>query len=289
MRIDFHCHLFYKKFTPDFVKSLFKPFKGYSFYNRILEASEGIIDPQTTDPIEKAIIFARRVELDKIVLLSTSNNENKLIRDWIKAKPDLFIPFFNPPEKSENKKEVLETVEKAIIEDGFKGLKIMLPFRGKRLNSETLFPAYEIATREKIPVLFHSGYPPPGTPGRRMKISDANPAFIDSIVASFPYLKIILAHMGYPWIDTAISLACVFPNIYLDISNMIYMLPTRMKDALLYAKDIIGLDKILYGSDGFCPEFIEFCAKKFLALDYLEKSEIDKIMGLNAKKLLNLK
>ncbi|MHA1377878.1 MAG: amidohydrolase family protein [Candidatus Helarchaeota archaeon] len=289
MRIDFHCHIFYKHITPEFMKTQFKAFVGYSFYNRILQESEKIEPVNLEDPIEKTSIFAKRVKLDKIVLLSVSKNENERIKDWIKAKPDLFVPFFNPPEKLENKNEMYEIVEKAINEEGFKGLKIMLPFRGKKLNSKNLFPAYEIANKEKIPVLFHTGYPPPGTPGRRIKMSDANPVFIDSVVASFPTLKIVLAHMGYPWIDTAISLACVFPNIYLDISNMIYMLPERLKDALLYAMDIIGMDKILYGSDGFCPEFIEFCAKRFLDLDYLTKKELEKIMGLNAKKVLNLK
>ena len=289
MRIDFHCHIFYEQFTPEFMKPLFKPFEGYAFYNRILSEAESIDPVDTKDPIQKTEIIAKRVGLDKIVLLSVSNKENELIKDWIKSKPNLFIPFFNPPEKINDKNIVKEVVEKAFMEDGFKGLKIMLPFRGKKLGAEILFPAYEIATKLKIPVLFHSGYPPPGTPGHRIKISDANPVLIDSVVASFPKLKIVLAHMGYPWIDTAISLACVFPNIYLDISNMIYMIPERLKSALLYAKDVIGLNKILYGSDGFCPEFIEFCVKRFLTLDYLNDSEKNKILGLNAKKLLNLK
>jgi len=33
MRIDFHCHLFYKQMTPEFLKTQFKAFEGYSFFN----------------------------------------------------------------------------------------------------------------------------------------------------------------------------------------------------------------------------------------------------------------
>ncbi len=288
MRIDFHCHLFYEQFTPEYMKPMFEAFKGHSFYDRILHDIDTVKPLNTRDPIEKTINFAKRVKLDKIVLLSTSNKENERIKDWVRSQPDLFIPFFNPPEKLKDKEEILNIVEKAIIQDGFKGLKIMLPFRGKRLNDESLFPAYELATKHSIPVLFHSGYPPPGTPGSRMRMSDAHPVLIDSIVASFPKLKIVLAHMGYPWIDVGISMACVFPNIYLDISNMIYMMPDGLKSALIRAKDVIGLDKIFYGSDGFCPEFVEFCMKRFLEIDYLTELEIHKILGLNAKKFLNI-
>ena len=98
MRIDFHCHIFYEQFTPEFMKPLFKPFEGYAFYNRILSEAESIDPVDTKDPIQKTEIIAKRVGLDKIVLLSVSNKENELIKDWIKSKPNLFIPFFNPPE-----------------------------------------------------------------------------------------------------------------------------------------------------------------------------------------------
>ncbi len=289
MRIDFHCHLFYEQMTPKFLKTQFKTFEGYTFFNRMIQGIEQLEPINIDDPIKKTIMIAKRAQLDKIVLLSTSKNENERVKDWVKIQPDLFIPFFNPPEKSENKSEVQTNVSKALIEDGFKGLKIMLPFRGKKINSENLFPAYEIADEQNVPVLFHTGYPPPGTPGKRMFMSLAKPVFLDSVAASFPSLKIIMAHMGYPWIDEAISMATQFPNFYLDISNLTYMQPNRMRDAILYAKDIIGLDKILFGSDGFCPETIEVCVKAFLAVDYLKKDEINKIIGLNAKKILNLK
>lgn len=290
MKIDFHCHLFYEQMTPEFMKSQFQAFEGYSFYNRMLEGIEQLEPFDIEDPIQKTIKIAERAQLDKIVLLATSKNENERIKEWVEAQPDLFIPFFNPPEKLADKSEIRIAVEKALNEEGFKGLKIMLPFRGKRIDNESLFSAYEVADEKNFPVLFHSGYPPPGTPATRIKLNDANPVFIDSVVASFPSLKIILAHMGYPWIDVAIEMATQFPNICLDISNLTYMQPNRMRDGILYAKDEIGLDKILFGSDGFCPEMIEVCVKNFttMAIDYLTETEINKIMGLNAKKILNL-
>ena len=94
--------------------------------------------------------------------------------------------------------------------------------------------------------------------------------------------------MGYPFIDIAIALAAQYPNIYLDISNLAYMMPFRLKDLLIRANEIIGVHKILYGSDGNSPEMTEIAVNYFDNIDFLTNEEIEKILGLNAAKLLNL-
>lgn len=288
MRIDSHCHLFYEQNTIDSMLKGFKVFEGYGFHQRILKALEDIEPINEKDIILKSATHAQRAGLNKVVLLSASARENERIRDWVKAKPELFIPFFNPPEKSENSEEIAQAVEKALTEDGFRGLKILLPFRKKLLNDKNLYPAYEVANKHKVPVLFHTGYPPPGTPGHKMGLSSAQPAMLDQVIASFSELNIILAHCGYPWTDVGIALACQFPNVHLDISNMMYMMPNKLREVLLHAKEVIGLDKILFGSDGFCPEMVEACVYLFERSDYLTSEEKEKIMGLNAQRLLNL-
>ncbi|MHA1500104.1 MAG: amidohydrolase family protein, partial [Promethearchaeota archaeon] len=100
----------------------------------------------------------------------------------------------------------------------------------------------------------------PGT--RKNVLTYSNPIVIDEFINSFPKANIIIAHMGFPWTDIAIALATQYPNIYLDISNMAYMMPKRLEQFLLQAKEIIGTRKILFGSDGSLPEMIE------IALDY---------------------
>ena len=94
--------------------------------------------------------------------------------------------------------------------------------------------------------------------------------------------------MGFPWTDVAIALAVQYPNVYLDISNLTYMMPNHLKTLLIQAKELIGLDKILFGSDGFVPEMLELTTKYFKNVDFLLKEDIDKIMGLNSAKLLNI-
>ena len=94
--------------------------------------------------------------------------------------------------------------------------------------------------------------------------------------------------MGYPFTDIAIALAAQYPNVYLDVSNLAYMMPSRLKELLIQAKEVIGTHKILFGSDVTVPEMIENAVKYYDDCDFLTNEAIEKILGLNAVKLLNL-
>ena len=286
MRIDIHCHVFRELNSLDVLKKLFNQFQDYGFYKRILNKMENIKTLNTNNIIEKTIFHVKKAEIDKVVLLPLSIKENDLVLKWAQLKPDIFIPFFNPPERQTDDESVEELVERKILEDGIKGLKIMLPFRKKKLNDRIIFQALNVAVNYDIPVLMHSGYPPPGT--TRNVLTYSNPLQVDDIISSFSHLKLILAHMGYPWTDIAFALTVQYPNIYLDISNLTYMMPNRLKELLIRAREMIGLHKILFGTDGFTPEMIEIAAQYFNEVNFLNREEIDKIMGHNAKILFNI-
>jgi hypothetical protein len=283
MKIDFHCHIFREGVTEKSIDMQFNQFSGYGFYERIKEGLKKIKTIQTNSIIEKTLFYIRKAQLDKVVLLPINMSENKQVLEWVNEAPDVFIPFFNPPEKSNLQIDVENILEKA-IQDGIKGFKIMVSFRKKFLNDEILYPSFEIAQEYNLPILMHTGYPPPGT--ELNVLTYANPDNIEEILQSFPNLKIIIAHMGFPWVDTALALAVQYPNIFLDISNLHYMMPDRLKDFILHAKELLGIEKLLFGSDGFIPEMIEFTVNTFENVDYLSKDEIEKIMGLNAQRLL---
>ena len=286
MRIDFHCHVFDEMVNLEAYRQVYKKFEGYGFHDRIVTKLERIKNVEIHDMIEKTRYYMQKARIDKTVLLPVSYKENEMVQNWFLKYPDLFIPFYNPPEKSNKNDEISSSIEPIIKDGPYKGFKIMLSFREKKLNDEILFPTLEVANKYKLPVLFHSGYPPPGTP--KNVLSYSNPIVIDEFINSFPKVKVIIAHMGYPWVDNALALAVQYTNVYLDISNLTYMMPLRLRDFLIYAKDLIGIDKILFGSDGFVPEMIEIAVNYFEDIDFLSSNEIEKIMGINAQKILNI-
>ena len=286
LRIDFHCHLFQPMDTRRMREVGAIVFKGYGFYERMVKNLKNVKSIDTLNIMEKAIFHFRNTKIDKVVLLPINMKENQEVKKWVEYAPEFFIPFYNPPEKSDRTIDVKEEIKKAIIEEGYKGFKIMLTFRKKRLNDQLIYPVLEAAQKYKIPIVMHCGYPPPGT--NRNVLTYSNPIYIDDFAGSFPKANIVITHMGYPFTDIAIALAAQYPNIYLDLSNLAYMMPSRLKELLIRANEIIGVHKILYGSDGNNPEMTEIAVNYFDSIDFLTNEEIDKILGLNAVKLLNL-
>ncbi|MHA1912966.1 MAG: amidohydrolase family protein [Promethearchaeota archaeon] len=286
MRIDFHCHLFPPLNTRKMMEAGNIVFKDYGFYERMKQKFDKIKSIETTNIMEKTIFHLNNAHIEKVVLLPVNMKENQEVKNWVNFAPEIFIPFYNAPEKTREGLDVKEEIRKAIIEDGYKGFKVMLTFREKRLNDQLIYPVLEAAHKYNLPIVMHCGYPPPGT--RRNVLTYSNPIFIDDFASSYPKAKIIITHMGYPFTDIAIALAAQYPNVYLDLSNLAYMMPSRLKELLLRAKEVIGVHKILYGSDGNTPEMIEIAVNYFDTSDFLSNEDLEKIMGLNAMKLLNL-
>ncbi|MHA1723688.1 MAG: amidohydrolase family protein [Promethearchaeota archaeon] len=286
IKIDFHCHLFSDLDNEQLKSRIFKDFKGYGFYERLMQNLEHITSINTSNIIEKTLYHAKKAGIDKIVLLPLSKKENELVNEWVKAEPSIFIPFYNPPEKVNSHETIEDTLMADFHEIHFKGYKIMLSFREKRLDDKILYPALELAQEKDLVALFHTGYPPPGT--FKKVLSHANPIYLENIIHSFPKLKIVIAHMGFPWTDLTLALAVQYPNVHVDISNMTYMMPNHLEHLLLQAKELIGTDKILFGTDGFIPEMLELTVNSFNNTSVLSNEEKEKILGGNAAKLLKI-
>ena len=252
----------------------------------MIKKIQNIKSSEADNIMEKTIFHLNNANIDKVVLLPVNMKENQEVKKWVEFAPDIFIPFYNPPEKSDNNINVNEIIKVAIEEEGYKGFKIMLTFRKKKLDDQLIYPVLEAAHKYKIPIVMHCGYPPPGT--RRNVLTYSNPIYIDNFASSYPKANIIITHMGYPFTDIAIALAAQYPNVYLDLSNLAYMMPSRLKELLIQANEIIGVQKILFGSDGNTPEMIEIAVNYFDNIDFLSNEEIEKILGLNGAKLLGL-
>ncbi len=261
-------------------------FKEYEFYKRISDKLGKIKSAEASNIMDKTLFHLNNANIAKVVLLPINKKENEEVKNWVKFSPNMFIPFYNPPEKSDGTIDVKKEIEEAIVGNNYKGFKIMLTFRKKKLNDQLIYPVLEAAQKFRIPIVMHCGYPPPGT--RKNVLTYSNPIYIDEFASSYPKANIIITHMGYPFTDIAIALATQYPNVYLDLSNLAYMMPSRLKELLIQAKEMIGTHKIIFGSDGTIPEMIEIAVNYFDECDFLNKDDIERILGLNAVKLLKL-
>lgn len=83
---------------------------------------------------------------------------------------------------------------------------------------------------------------------RRSKMAFALPHQIDEVAIRFPELRIVIAHMGHPWIGECIGVIRKHPSVYADISALTSR-PIQFRDALTLAGEYRCGSKLLLGSD----------------------------------------
>jgi predicted TIM-barrel fold metal-dependent hydrolase len=79
-------------------------------------------------------------------------------------------------------------------------------------------------------------------------LKNAHPLTVDEIAIAFPDLKIVMAHIGHPWVRDTVSVIRKHPNVYADVSA-IYTRPWMTYEALVMAHEWGAMHKLLFGSD----------------------------------------
>lgn len=124
--------------------------------------------------------------------------------------------------------DALSALEKAVSELGLRGLKLAPSLQEFYPDDRQVYPIYAKAQELRLPVLFHAGMT--WEPGAQAKYSQ--PTRFEGVAHDFPELKIVLAHLAWPWVADAVSLALKYPNVYLDTSALYFDNP---RDFIRYA------------------------------------------------------
>lgn len=185
--------------------------------------------------VDKAIVFGMRAFHCGIV------SPNEYIADYVKAHPEKLIGFAAVDPMRDNVREVLEH---AI--DGLKlrGVKLAPIYQNIHPLDERMLPVYEFCEKRNLPILIHQGTTFP----RIAPLKYSLPILLEDVALKHPGLKMIIAHMGHPWVDETIVLIRKQPNFYADISALHYR-PWQFYNALIIAKEYGVLHKLLFGSD----------------------------------------
>jgi predicted TIM-barrel fold metal-dependent hydrolase len=119
-------------------------------------------------------------------------------------------------------------LKRAVEDWGLRGLKLAPGIQEFYPNDPALYPIYEKAQELGVSILFHAGM----TWEPRAKAEYGRPIYFEDVVYDFPELKIVLAHLAWPWVLEAVSLALKYPNLYLDTSALYFDNP---KDFISFA------------------------------------------------------
>lgn len=143
-----------------------------------------------------------------------------------------------------NRPRAADILEAAIRDYGLKGLKLAPIYQNFHPLDQKCYPLYAKAEQLKLPIMWHQGT----SFVHQGPLDYSQPVLLDPIARSFSNLKMIIAHMGHPWIGEAISVVRKNPNVYADISAL-GARPWQMYNALLEAAEYGIGDKLLFGSD----------------------------------------
>ncbi|MCI0487744.1 MAG: amidohydrolase family protein [Blastocatellia bacterium] len=175
--------------------------------------------------------------------------------------------------------EAVRELERAVTELGFKALRVVPWLWSRPPNDKFYFPLYVKCIELDIPFctqVGHTGPLMPSDTGRPVP-------YLDEVALTFPELKIVGGHIGYPWTDEMIGLAWKHENVFIDTSAY---LPRYYPQQLLHYMKTYGKDKVLFGTN-FPQLPFEKCAEQARGLDLPETARA-RFLRENARRVFKL-
>ena len=167
---------------------------------------------------------------------------NDFLAGYVRRYPERAIGFagIDPLDGSKARDEVQRAREQL----GLRGLVIAPACQAMHPAHSRAMAIYEQAERLGMPVVIHNSPPLPGP----AHLEFARPSLLDEVARSFPGLRILIAQMGYPWVDETLVLLAKHEHVYAEISGIAetpWLALKHMETA--YERGV--MEKLLFGSD----------------------------------------
>ncbi len=247
---------------------------------------------RTNERDPEALLRRTIAEMDKNhVSKGMISGDDEVVAKWVERYPDRFLPSYN--HWCDGKPETVAKFESEWKSGKWKAIgELGLPYGGHPLNDPACFPLFELAERYGIPVFFHTGFggPNPQSFVPQFRISLSDPLLLEDVAIRFPKLKIVIAHMGWPFYDHALYMLFAYENVYLDTATVNWLLGKNLFNRMLEeAVETVGSDRILFGSDQMVwPQMITPAIESIRDAPFLSDQDKRNILGENARRLLKI-
>ena len=278
MIIDFHTHIFppwVKEQRDEYIKrdSCFSLL--YSQPKAKLVTAEELITSMDETSVDLSVVLNIGWASQELCVKT-----NDYILETISRYPNRLIGFCSiQPQVGDAAINELERCAKA----GAKGIgEMRSDMQGFDLADEVVMkPLVDVAVKHNLIFLTHSSEP---VGHQYFGKGSITPDILYSFISDFPDLKLVCAHWGggLPFYALMPEVAKALTNVFFDTAATIFLYQPQIFPQV---SDIIGSDKILFGSD-----YPLISPSRIIAqIQSLELAEEDKakILGGNAQKLLS--
>jgi uncharacterized protein len=194
-------------------------------------------------PADVAICFniAVRDPLAATGLPTDPARINESTADFVADDPARRVGFLSVDPMAST---ALETIDYCRQELGLIGIKLAPNYQVFDPLCPEADAVYSHAARMGMPILFHQG----ASPIREAPLRYAHPLLMDEIAIRHPELRVVMAHMGHPWVRETIVTIRKHPHVYADVSAL-FIRPWLCYEALRFATEWGATHKLLLGSD----------------------------------------
>jgi hypothetical protein len=137
--------------------------------------------------------------------------------------------------------DAVRELEKAVKEYGFKGAHIHPYGFGIPIDAPDYYPIYAKCVELGVPVQMQVGHSAEAMPSEM-----GRPIRLDNIALYFPELKIIGAHMGWPWCEELIAISWKHANVYISTSAH---MPRYWDKSVVNFINTRGVGKVMWATD----------------------------------------
>lgn len=190
------------------------------------------------------------------------------------------------------KKEDLDQLDEFMRKNLIKGIKLYTGYQHFYPGDKIAEPIYKLCLKYDLPVIFHSG-DTLSTCQPTAKVKYSHPLHIDDVATDFPNLKIVIAHLGSPWMVDTAELLYKCPNVYTDISGLVVedqalkgpygdLARKRIQELMIYSSP----RKLIYGTDWAQASMKTYI--KFTKSLGISKNDLDYVFSKNAIELFKI-
>jgi predicted TIM-barrel fold metal-dependent hydrolase len=254
--------------------------------------NEKTITSPTTD---QALRDQSLAQLQKNNVYAVTSGDIPKVRQWKTLAPERIIPGvywnFN---MLKTQKLTVDSLTKLFKSREFKVFgEVTLQYDGQSPADPEFEPYLKMAEDLDIPMGIHIG---PGPPGAvyigfsKMRARLNSPTVLEEVLIKHPKLRIYAMHAGWPMLDDMVAMLYTYPQLYVDLGVIDYVLPQKEFDHYLQRLVDAGFSKrIMYGSDQMVwPEAISTSINHLKNASYLTETQKRDILFNNAVRFLRL-